>query len=53
MDNYTILIWSPQASLVTELQDSNIYCTVDLLLGKFIGVCQYWQAMSNNTTGTI
>jgi len=26
MDNYTILIWSPQASIVTELQDSNIYC---------------------------
>jgi len=23
MDNYTILIWSPQASLVTELQGSN------------------------------
>jgi len=28
-------------------------CTVCLLLGKVIGVCRYWQALSNNTAGTI
>ena len=37
MDNYTILIWSPQASLVTELQDSN-----DLLYSLFAVGEIYW-----------
>ena len=37
MDNYTILILSPQASLVTELQDSN-----DLLYSLFAVEEIYW-----------
>ena len=37
MDNYTILICSPQASLVTELEDSN-----DLLYSLFAIGEIYW-----------